>query len=261
MIFINTRPTSRSLLLTQAMQDKGMTVLEMPLLELAPIDISEREQQYQQQFCQQQDHYQALVVVSPTAARMGLAACPKGFIPNCAVIAVGHATADILRAEGWQVQCPEEYSNEGMIKMSALNSLGAGDHILVWRGRGGRRVLVNFLQDNEVEVHAIAWYQRQCPIDAPTKFEQLQQQLTTLVSDQRPIALVSSGEAFTNWRLLFAESEGEKGTGLQLADFNYLTFGKRLTETLDELQLNCIRIDNLDVEEVWRGIEQTVAKP
>ena len=261
MIFINTRPTSRSLLLTQAMQDKGMTVLEMPLLELAPIDISEREQRYQQQFCQQHNHYQALVVVSPTAARMGLAACPKGFIPNCAVIAVGHATADILRAQGWQVQCPEEYSNEGMIKMSALNSLGAGDHILVWRGRGGRRVLVNFLQYNEVEVHAIAWYQRQCPIDAPTKFEQLQQQLTTLVSDQRPIALVSSGEAFTNWRLLFAESEGEKGTGLQLADFNYLTFGKRLTETLDELQLNCIRIDNLDVEEVWRGIEQTVTKP
>ena len=261
MIFINTRPTSRSLLLTQAMQDKGMTVLEMPLLELAPIDISEREQRYQQQFCQQQDHYQALVVVSPTAARMGLAACPKGFIPNCAVIAVGHATADVLRAQGWQVQCPEEYSNEGMIKMSALNSLGAGDHILVWRGRGGRRVLVNFLQDNEVEVHAIAWYQRQCPIDAPTKFEQLQQQLTTLVSDQRPIALVSSGEAFTNWRLLFAESEDKKGNGLQLADFNYLTFGKRLTETLDELQLNCIRIDNLDVEEVWRGIEQTVTKP
>lgn len=259
MIFINTRPTSRSLLLTQAMQDKGMTVLEMPLLELAPIDISEREQQYQQQFCQQQDRYQALVVVSPTAARMGLAACPKGFVPNCAVIAVGHATADILRAQGWQVQCPEEYSNEGMIKMSALNSLGAGDHILVWRGRGGRRVLVNFLQDNEVEVHAIAWYQRQCPIDAPTKFEQLQQQLTTLVSDQRPIALVSSGEAFTNWRLLFAKSEDRADKGLQLADFNYLTFGKRLTETLDELQLNCIRIDNLDAEEVWRGIEQMVA--
>lgn len=261
MIFINTRPTSRSLLLTQAMQDKGMTVLEMPLLELAPIDISEREQQYQQQFCQQQDYYQALVVVSPTAARMGLAACPKGFIPSCAVIAVGHATADILRAEGWQVQCPEEYSNEGMIKMSSLNSLGVGDHILVWRGRGGRRVLVNFLQDNGVGVHAIAWYQRRCPIDAPAKFEQLQQQLTTLVSNQRPIALVSSGEAFTNWRLLFAEAEGEKGNGLQLADFNYLTFGKRLTQTLDELQLDCIRIDNLDVEEVWRGIEQTVTNP
>lgn len=259
MIFINTRPTSRSLLLTQAMQDKGMTVLEMPLLELAPIDISEREQQYQQQFCQQQDRYQALVVVSPTAARMGLAACPKGFVPNCAVIAVGHATADILRAEGWQVQCPEEYSNEGMIKMPALNSLGAGNHILVWRGRGGRRVLVNFLQDNEVEVHAIAWYQRQCPIDAPTKFEQLQQQLATLDSNERPIALVSSGEAFTNWRLLFAESEDRADKGLELADFNYLTFGKRLTETLDELQLNCIRIDNLDAEEVWRGIEQTVA--
>lgn len=259
MIFINTRPTSRSLLLTQAMQDKGMTVLEMPLLELAPIDISEREQQYQQHFCQQQDRYQALVVVSPTAARMGLAACPKGFVPNCAVIAVGHATADILRAEGWQVQCPEEYSNEGMIKMPALNSLGAGNHILVWRGRGGRRVLVNFLQDNEVEVHAIAWYQRQCPIDAPTKFEQLQQQLATLDSNERPIALVSSGEAFTNWRLLFAESEDRADKGLELADFNYLTFGKRLTETLDELQLNCIRIDNLDAEEVWRGIEQTVA--
>ena len=48
---------------------------------------------------------------------------------------------------------------------------------------------------------------------------------------------------------------------LQLDDFNYLTFGKRLTDTLEELQLNCIRIDNLDVEEVWRGIELTVKGP
>ncbi|SJM37115.1 Uroporphyrinogen-III synthase [Psychrobacter pasteurii] len=261
MIFINTRPTSRALPLTQAMQDKGMTVLEMPLLELAPIDISEREQQYQQDFCQQQDRYQALVVVSPTAARMGLAACPKGFIPSCAVIAVGHATANILREEGWQVQCPEEYSNEGMIKMSSLNSLRSGDHILVWRGRGGRRVLVNFLQDNGVEVHAIAWYQRQCPLDAPSKFKQLHQQLATLNSKERPIALVSSGEAFTNWRLLFAELADEADHPLQLDDFNYLTFGKRLTDTLEELQLKCIRIDNLDVEEVWRGIELTVNGP
>ena len=72
---------------------------------------------------------------------------------------------------------------------------------------------------------------------------------------------MSSGEAFTNWRLLFAELADEADHPLQLNDFNYLTFGKRLTDTLEELQLKCIRIDNLDVEEVWRGIELTVNRP
>lgn len=258
MIFINTRPTHRAQPLTVAMQQKGMTVFDLPLLELVAIDVSEREKHYQQKFCQQSDHYQALVVVSPTAARMGLSACPKGFVPKCAVIAVGHATAEVLRAEGWPVQCPDEYSNEGMIKMPALNKLGAGNQVLVWRGRGGRRVLVNFLQDNGVRVDAIAWYQRRCPEQAHSQFIELRQQLTALAPDTRPIVLISSGEAFTNWRLLFAELESDSiatKAWAQLTDFDYLTFGKRLTETLRELSLNCRRIEHLDTEEVGLGIQ------
>ena len=270
MIFINTRPINRAKPLSQALQDKGMTVLQMPLLELAPVDISERERQYQRNFYQQPNSYQALVVVSPTAARMGLSACPKGFIPQCAVIAVGHATAEVLRAEGWPVQCPDEYSNEGMIKMPSLNKLGMGNQVLVWRGRGGRRVLVNFLQDNGVRVDAIAWYQRRCPTQVKDRFQQLQQQLTTLTSSlaqsvqfskqtsanysTKPIVLISSEEAFTNWRLMFSEVETES-VPFQLNDFDYLTFGKRLTDTLHALDLTCARVEHLDTDEVCRGIE------
>lgn len=277
MIFINTRPASRAQLLTDAMKQQGLAVLELPLLELAALDISEREQQYQHDFCHELDKYQALVVVSPTAARLGLSACPKGFVPNCAVIAVGHATAQVLEAAGWQVQCPEEYSNEGMIKMASLNRLGEGDHMLVWRGRGGRRVLVNFLQDNGVVVHAIAWYQRRCPANTSKHFLELQQRLQVLLSDSillsnnpntsestretqaksaepKPIALVSSGEAFTNWRALFDDVDSSQVV-FKLEDFDYLTFGKRLTDMLDELELHCVRIEHLDAEEVWRGVQ------
>ncbi|WP_019674009.1 uroporphyrinogen-III synthase [Psychrobacter lutiphocae] len=258
MIFINTRPISRAEPLTQAMQAKGMTVLSMPLLELATLAISEREQQYQQDFCQQPDKYQALVVVSPTAAREGLAACPKGFVPSasCAVIAVGHATAKVLREAGWQVSCPDEYSNEGMMQMSELNTLGQGNHILVWRGRGGRRLLVNFLQDNGVVIDAIAWYQRQSPAQAPDDFLQMQQALQALAStnsDQavnKPVALISSGEAFSNWRQLILDSEH-----CQLEDFYYLAFGKRLTQMITDLQLSCVRLEHLDTDEVWRGVQ------
>ncbi|PNK60885.1 uroporphyrinogen-III synthase [Psychrobacter sp. FDAARGOS_221] len=252
MIFVNTRPTSRATPLTQAMQAKGLTVLSMPLLELVTIDISEREQQYQQAFCQQPDKYQALVVVSPTAARQGLAACPKGFIPspNCAVIAVGHATAEVLRQAGWQVQCPDEYSNEGMMRMPEISRLQQGNHLLVWRGRGGRRVLVNFLQDNGVNVDAIAWYQRQCPAQAAELFSQMQQQLKQLASSAKPVVLISSGEAFSNWRQLMADS-----TQYELEDFDYLAFGKRLTQIITDLQLPCVRLEHLDNDEVWRGVQ------
>ncbi|AWT49964.1 uroporphyrinogen-III synthase [Psychrobacter sp. YP14] len=284
MIFINTRPIERAQPLTQAMQDKGLTVLELPLLELTAIEIGQREQQYQQHFYQQPDQYQALVVVSPTAARMGLAACPVGFVPRCAVIAVGHATAEVLRVAGWQVHCPVEYSNEGMMLMPQLNRLGVGNRILVWRGRGGRRVLVNFLQENGVGVDAIAWYQRQCPPQAEHDFKQLLPQLglsevarlpdainlnglnslhispldnPDANSKHKPLVLISSGEAFTNWRLLMAsidEISDKTVPNYQLNDFNYLTFGKRLTDTLNQLQLNCVRIENLDTSEVWRGV-------
>lgn len=275
MIFINTRPTSRAQPLTQAMQEKGLTVLDLPLLELEPLDISEREKKYQQDYYHQPDKYQALVVVSPTAARMGLADCPPGFVPKGAVVAVGHATAEILRAVGWQVHCPDEYSNEGMMRMSQLNTLGAGSHMLVWRGRGGRRVLTNFMQDNEVTVEAIAWYQRRCPEHAQTDFIALQQQLELLQKPLRsnqinqaaastenlannkavakPIVLVSSGEAFTNWRALFSDDSTE---AYALSDFCYLTFGKRLTDMVTALNLHCERIEHLDTDEVWRGVER-----
>ena len=148
--------------------------------------------------------------------------------------------------------------------MPSLNTLSTGHHILVWRGRGGRRVLVNFLQENGVTVDAIAWYQRRCPIDALDKFTKLQQQLVTLSAQSEPIApitLISSGEAFTNWRMLFAEWQTDRMTSTdaaQLSDFDYLTFGKRLTDTLQDLQLNCMRIEHLDDNEVWQGIQRLI---
>lgn len=292
MIFINTRPKNRATQLTDAMQHKGLTVLSLPLLELIPTKISELEQQYHHDFCTQVDYsgrtnnsagYQALVVVSPTAAQIGLAACPTGFIPECEVIAVGHKTAEILRDAGWKVQCPDEYSNEGMMRMVSLSILGNGDKVLIWRGQGGRRLLINHLQKNHVEVHSIAWYQRQCPKNAVDDFESIHQLLVRLkiqytnhsskvnaglnsspVDIQptfRPIVLISSGEAFTNWRQLLDENKmyPQKGrkqdTQFQLTDFNYLTFGKRLTDTLMNLKLSCVQVEHLDVDEVWRGVE------
>lgn len=259
MIFINTRPANRAESLTKAMQARGLKVIELPLLELEALAISEGEQHYQQVFTSTH-HYQAMVVVSPSAARLGLASCPKGFVPNCAVIAVGQATATVLQKAGWDVHCPEESSNEGMMRMPELAKLSQGHHVLIWRGRGGRRLLVSHLQDNGVRVDAIAWYQRQCPQNLKSKFKAIVPKIVHFSSDKnrhtnqsKSIVLISSGEAFTNWRWLIDELQSDVSQ-YSLTDFRYLTFGQRLSDTLMALDLEYVRIDSLFDEEVWRGV-------
>ncbi len=268
MILLNTRPSERAHVLSNALQAQGVTVLDLPLLELNALQISEREQGYQHAFIQFAHAYHALVVISPTAAKLGLGSCPQGFRPHCPVIAVGQATANVLNHAGWQVVCPLESSNEAMMQMAALSTLSVGDKVLVWRGRGGRRLLVTHLQHQGVTVDAIAWYQRQRPTELDTLFTNVESELNRLIHSScispsvckatqapkptvnKPIVLISSGEAFKNWQEVITKSKSYR-----LHDFSYLTFGKRLTDTLTNLTLTCQRIDNLDPDNVWQGMQ------
>src|SRR5690606_686655 len=219
-VVINTRPVERAAPLTEHLQAAGMSVIDMPMLTLEARPTTEQDMGLMRQWFA--GDYQALVIVSPTAAASGLsvwqtleherqaqkssenasAQKEKGFTALEApshLIAVGEATAAVLNdaklaASSYQVLQPLIANNEGMLAMPEIDSLQAGDKLLVWRGLGGRRLLVDTLQARGVHIDSIAWYERKMPADAMTQYEQWQTQFlaqqslqqTTSVAQPKP---------------------------------------------------------------------------
>ncbi|MBP2279563.1 uroporphyrinogen-III synthase [Psychrobacter sp. PL19] len=70
-VVINTRPIERAAPLTRHLQAAGLTVIDMPMLALQALAMTEADMQLMRQWFA--GHYQVLVIVSPTAAAAGLA--------------------------------------------------------------------------------------------------------------------------------------------------------------------------------------------
>ncbi|MEG0489621.1 MAG: uroporphyrinogen-III synthase, partial [Acinetobacter sp.] len=68
MLFINTRPIDRAQALTQCLRQSGFDVLDLPLLELKPRPLTQPLKQLYSQL----KHTQIIVVVSPTAVKVGM---------------------------------------------------------------------------------------------------------------------------------------------------------------------------------------------
>lgn len=254
LLFVNTRPTERAGELTATLQAAGIEVVDLPLLSIEPMHFTQADAQLMQQLLA--GSYHALVVVSPSAARMGLARCQYGFQPPCPVIAVGEATARVLRHAGWQVSCPDSMNNEGMLKMQAISNLQPNHKVLIWRGQGGRRLLVDSLRSRQVIVDSIAWYARQCPMLLPQYYRQLCQQLSPNGKvNYRPIVLVSSGEAFKYWQQV-VNAASEDMAAYKLNDFYYLPLGERLSKQLKQMGLIYSQLETLSPQHILQKLSQ-----
>ena len=247
--------------------------------------------------------YQALVIVSPTAAASGLAIWQllererqansatdkeaKGtegssrlLAAPSHLIAVGEATAAVLNEAklpfaSYQVLQPAIANNEGMLAIPEIDSLQAGDKLLVWRGLGGRRLLVNTLQARGVHIDSIAWYERKMPINAMAQYQQWRQDFNnknattgiTASQQAKPIVIVSSGTAFEHWESivqatktinLAAENQAmSANTPLKLSDFAYVVLGERLANMVAEKQLSYWRVEDLAPETILTAINTT----
>ncbi|MGP5100912.1 uroporphyrinogen-III synthase [Psychrobacter celer] len=269
-VVINTRPVERAAPLTQYLQAAGLSVVEIPMLTLQPRPITNAEMALMRQWFA--GDYQALVIVSPTAAAAGLAVWQalarerhaqhsetNGDNQNdesqkttelqtlsapSHLIAVGEATAAVLneakiKAASYHVLQPRVANNEGMLAMPEIDSLQAGDKLLVWRGLGGRRLLVNTLQARGVHIDSIAWYERIMPHEACRQYNQWLQQFATAASlpsspsstlasasapepaepaapstaqhpqsipkQSKPVVIISSATAFEHWRQVVSQ--------------------------------------------------------
>ena len=92
---INTRPANRAQPLTDALMQKGALVTDIPLVENIPLALSAEHRQYLLNL----DLYDVVFVVSPTAAKLGLALL-SDYWPQWPIavqwLAIGEATAEVL---------------------------------------------------------------------------------------------------------------------------------------------------------------------
>lgn len=303
-VVINTRPVERAAPLTCHLQAAGFTVVDMPMLALQSRSVTNADIKTMQQWLA--GEYQALVIVSPTAAASGLAVWQtleleryaqdvnnKSAIgsakPPSHLIAVGEATAAVLNnvqlpaANKYQVLQPAIANNEGMLVMPEIESLQAGDKLLVWRGLGGRRLLVDTLQARGVHIDSIAWYERVMPTDANVQYEQWSKQFSMqkvtqklaqpimALEQAKPIVVISSGTAFEHWASIVdpvqaldselksdvtLDTNLDNGSPLKLSDFAYVVLGERLAHMVAEQQLSYWRVEDLAPETILAAIQQ-----
>ncbi|WP_201602750.1 uroporphyrinogen-III synthase [Psychrobacter immobilis] len=307
-VVINTRPVERAAALTDHLQAAGLTVVEIPMLTLQSRPTTEQDMTLMRQWLS--GDYKALVIVSPTAAASGLAVWQalederqaqnhdndndddnnnerKDIAINALqapsyLIAVGEATASVLNnakieASNYQVLQPHIANNEGMLAMPEIERLQAGDKLLVWRGLGGRRLLVDTLLARGVHIDSIAWYERIMPVDAMAQYEQWLKEFLTdnlthnmmqdasAVQQPKPIVVVSSGTAFEHWESIVravAEKVLEQETAREtpatlpykLSDFSYVVLGERLANMVAEQQLSYWRVEDLAPETILAAI-------
>ncbi|MFC0819964.1 uroporphyrinogen-III synthase [Moraxella marmotae] len=244
-ILINTRPQHRGDAIRQ-MAD--MQVLDLPLLEIVSLSITQDEQEMMKSWLAG-DHA-ALVIASVEAARRAVAWLDKAAhwqtTQQSPIIAVGAATAKVLTARGLSVILPQTANNEGMLALPQIDALTAGDRLLIWRGVGGRRLLHDTLVARGVQVDAVCWYERRVPKDLPQAFAQLQ-----LYDNKQPIyVIISSQMAFESWCSL-----------PQLNCVHYLALGERLCRLVKTAKPASAvsQIDTLNPDDIRRAIGRTLA--
>ncbi|MEN6669662.1 uroporphyrinogen-III synthase [Psychrobacter sp. B38] len=300
-VVINTRPVERAALLTQHLQAAGLAVAEMPMLALQSRPTTDDDVTKMHQWLI--GEYKALVIVSPTAAASGLAVWQTlerevegrpheqevltvfGRLKSPSpLIAVGDATATVLNhahldTASYPVRQPKTANNEGMLAMPEIERLQAGDKVLIWRGLGGRRLLVDALQARGVHVDSIAWYERVMPIAARVQYQAWRQAFLTRHAkvapskQTKPIVVISSGTAFEHWMTVVnetsvassltqsdcmsADDEMQYQQTLTLSDFTYIVLGARLTNQVAKQQLDHWQVDDLAPETILAAINAT----
>lgn len=243
-ILINTRPIHRGDAIRQM---TGVMVVDLPLLEIRSLSISECEQAMMMQFCQ--GAYDALVITSVESARRALDYLRSHQVnvptlPNTPIIAVGTATTQVMQAYGFDVILPQTANNEGMLTLPQIKSLTAHDRVLIWRGVGGRRLLHDTLTAKGVHIDAIEWYERTTPSDLYDNFSAILPTLPTTPNHAHVI--ISSEMAYQAWASLpHAETR-----------YHYLALGERLARIIrtHEPSAAISMIDDLSVQAIGRAI-------
>ncbi len=259
MIFINTRPVERGVALSSALQTsrKDIKVISLPLLEMIPLVSQQINKNYFYNLSNLKNFYKILIVISPTSAQLGLQYLQQLSIKianTTKIIAVGNATAQILSEQGINALTPKMSNNEGMLAMDCIKNLTQGDKVLIWRGQGGRKLLIETLKKRGVQIDIVELYQRKLPKNANLQYQQLLTKNSPNPNFSLVTVLISSGESLQNWQKIVTQAHENNPNAPILSDFYYLPLGERLAKILENYQLNYTQIDDLQPNTILQAI-------
>ena len=187
---LNPRPARQAQGLTTALTNAGARVIELPLLEIIPLDLSAVMRQQLLDL----DRYDAVLFVSANAARLGLAAVAD-YWPQwphaLPAYAVGPATKALLDDGGLCAIAPEREDSEGLLALPGLTDV-AGQRLLLFRGDEGRELLPDTLRSRGAMVDVMPLYTRRLPSDTFSRW-----QAYAMMPD---VVLLSSALIWQHWQ-------------------------------------------------------------
>ncbi len=194
LLVLNPRTPEQAVPWSAALQGLGAEVIELPLLELRPRQLTHADKDKLLML----DRYDACLFVSANAAKYGLHAVADYWPQwpwNLPAFAVGDATAAPLLDAALTVLTPDRADSEGLLAMSELQAdQVAGKRFLVFRGGQGRELLIQTLRERGATVDVLALYDVEMPAQA-------QQQWQALV--RKPdVVLLTSPLVWQHWQTL-----------------------------------------------------------
>lgn len=200
-----TRPEEDCVRLAQTLGEQGVASSCMPLLEIQALE----EEAAQRAVMRELDRYQAVIVVSKPAARLGLALLDRHWPkppPALHWFTVGAASAAILQEHGLDVHYPAAGDDsEALLQVPALLSVldRRPARVLIMRGDEGRELLAERLRAMGVAVDYLPLYRRRLPAYAAGE-------LPRRVRSERLNGLVvSSGQGFQHLHALAGDAWAE----------------------------------------------------
>lgn len=255
MLFINTRPKARAEKLNQGLASEGYEVIDYPLLELVESPYSiELAALYQQLVVTQ-----VIVVVSPTAAEIGLrylhlSGIQIDQLQHIQWVAVGQSSADYLAQHQIHAEVPVIETSEGMLQLEMFKQSSNLKRIAFWRGEGGRQFMMQHLQSQGVEILNFVLYSRRCPKEAIEHLDMLISRMST--AREKVWVLISSEASWLNWLKLL---EAAPSLSHQCC---YMVLGERLFHIImtyknqQDVYYSVCRVDDLKSDTVLEQLKR-----
>ncbi len=183
-----TRPQGRNQSMIEALNEKGVSHIVTPLLNVQATDIHQH-----QSSIEQFNQADIVIFISTNAVKFASQALNNQFPNSAQFYAVGEATYQALLAFGITSQkAPQEcQQTEGLLTLESLQNI-SNKKIVIVRGVGGREALAEALISRGAIVNYWEAYQRGCPkLDKDSTVHEWQNaEIDTIV--------VTSGEILDN---------------------------------------------------------------
>lgn len=155
-----TRPIEQTEILAKEIREAGGEAIIFPAMEIVP-----HESEALARCIAQLSTYDAAIFISPNSARHGLATidAQHAWPEHVRVYALGPGTARALKQQGLlKVIQPDGQDTEALLALPSLHAV-TNQHILIFRGVGGRELLADTLRARGAIVEYAECYQRLRP--------------------------------------------------------------------------------------------------